>query len=51
MQSQGEEAGLERILEKVIEYNQEATILRALCLIDQGQNYESIQEFEKICGI
>jgi hypothetical protein len=30
----GEEAGLESILEKVIEYNQEATILRALCLID-----------------
>lgn len=51
IQSQGEEPGLDRVLERVMEHNQEATVLRALCLIDQGQNYESIQEFDKICGI
>lgn len=42
IQQQGEDAGLEKVMERLIEYNQEATILRALCLIDQGQNYESI---------
>ena len=25
--------------------------MKALCILDQGQNYESIQEFEKVCGL
>ena len=44
LQNNNKEMGpaLNTIQEKILESNQEATVLRALCLFDQGQVYESI---------
>jgi len=40
-----------KLAEMMVQLSQEATILKALCKLDQGLNYESIQEFTKIQGM
>lgn len=38
------------IYNSVTDLEKESTILKALCYLDQGQNFESIKEFNKICA-